>query len=141
MTATKRETELLTTSVGDDRLSGALAARTLGAIVDHSQQLDTVHKCDLRHGDLVVVSTRNSTYSICFVGQDLYTVSGGWFDRQSGAPLTVAVNGCTWGGSAIKSDILAAPGLFLEFGNRVRTTRIQKVQVYRGGLRPHHFFN
>lgn len=131
----------MTTSVDDDRLDGALAARTLGAIVDHSQQLDTVHKRDLGAGDLVVVSTKNSTYSICFVGEDLYAVSGGWFDRQSTAPLTVAVNGCTWGGSAIKSDILAAPGLFLEFGNRVRTTRIQRVQVYRGGLRPHHFFN
>jgi hypothetical protein len=131
----------LTTSIGDDRLDGALAARTLGAIVDHSQHLETVHKHDVQHGDLVVVSTKNSTYSLCFVGEDMYAVSGGWFDRQSTAPLTVAVNGCTWGGSAIKSDILAAPGLFLEFGNRVRTTRIQKVQVYRGGVQPHHFFN
>jgi hypothetical protein len=131
----------VTTSIGDDRLDGALAARTLGAIVDHSQHLETVHKHDVRHGDLVVVSTKNSTYSLCFIGEDMYAVSGGWFDRQSTAPLTVAVNGCTWGGSAIKSDILAAPGLFLEFGNRVRTTRIQKVQVYRGGVQPHHFFN
>jgi hypothetical protein len=131
----------VTTSIGDDRLDGALAARTLGAIVDHSQHLETVHKHDVRHGDLVVVSTKNSTYSLCFLGEDMYAVSGGWFDRQSTAPLTVAVNGCTWGGSAIKSDILAAPGLFLEFGNRVRTTRIQKVQVYRGGAQPHHFFN
>jgi hypothetical protein len=131
----------LTTSVGDNRSDGALAARTLGAIVDHSQHLDTVHKQDLDQGDLVVVSTKNSTYSLCCVGEDHYAVSGGWFDRQETAPLTVTVNGCTWGGSAIKSDILAAPGLFLEFGNRVRTTRIQKVQVYRGGLRPHHFFN
>lgn len=131
----------MSTSISDDRLDKAVAARTLGTIVDHSQQLETVHKGDLHHGDWVVVLTKNSTYSICFVGEDLYAVSGGWFDRQSAAPLTVAVNGCTWGGSAIKSDILAAPGLFLEFGNRVRTTRIQRVQVHRGGLRPHHFFN
>ena len=131
----------LTTSVGDDRPDGAVSARTLGAIVDHSQHLETVRKRDLRHGDWIVVWTRNSTYSICFVGDDLYAVSGGWFDRQSDAPLTVAVNGCTWGGSAIKNDILAAPGLFLEFGNRVRTTRIQRVHVFRGDLQPHHFFN
>ena len=131
----------MTTSVGDDRLDGAVAARTLGAIVDHSQQIETVHKRDLRHGDWIVVLTKNSIYSICFVGEDLYAVSGGWFDRQSEAPLTVSVNGCTWGGTAIKSDILAAPGLFLEFGNRVRTTRIQKVHIFRGDLQPHHFFN
>jgi len=131
----------LTTSVGEDRLEGAVAARTLGAIVDHSQQLETVRKRDLRHGDWIVVLTKNSVYSICFVGEDRYAVSGGWFDRQDEAPLTVPVNGCTWGGTAIKSDILAAPGLFLEFGNRVRTTRIQRVQIFRGDLQPHHFFN
>ena len=37
--------------------------------------------------------------------------------------------GCTWGGSAIKEDIVAARGLFLEFGNHVITTRIQNVRV------------
>lgn len=131
----------MTTSVGDDRSDQAVAARTLGAIVDHSQQLAPVRKIDLQYGDWVVVTTKNSTYSICFLGQDLYAVSGGWFDQQTTAPLTVSVNGCTWGGSAIKSDILAAPGLFLEFGNRVRTTRIQQVEIHRGGLNPHQFFN
>lgn len=131
----------MTTSVGDDRSDQAVAARTLSAIVDHSQQLEPVHKIDLQYGDWIVVTTKNSTYSICCLGQELYAVSGGWFDRQSTAPLTVSVNGCTWGGSAIKSDILAAPGLFLEFGNRVRTTRIQQVQIHRGDLNPHQFFN
>lgn len=130
----------MTSSVGED-CDKAGAARTLGAIVEHSRRLDTVHKDDLRHGDWIVVFTKNSIYSICFVGDELYAVSGGWFDRQSRAPLTVAVNGCTWGGSAIKSDILAAPGLFLEFGNRVRTTRIQRVQMFRGDRQPHQAFN
>jgi hypothetical protein len=51
------------------------------------------------------------------------------------------VNGCTWGGSAIKSDILAAPGLFLEFGNRVRTTRIQQVNLFRSDSDSNNFFN
>ena len=131
----------MTTTVDDERRNSAVAVRTLGAIVDHSRCLDTVYKADLHHGDWIVVSTKNSTYSICFLGDDLYTVSGGWFDRQSEAPLTVAVNGCTWGGSAIKSDILAAPGLFLEFGNRVRTTRIQKVEIHRASLQLQHCLN
>lgn len=129
------------TTLGGERQRDGTPARTLSAIVDHSQQLDPVRKRDLHQGDWVVVTTRNSTYSICVVGPELYTVSGGWFDRQSSAPFTVAVNGCTWGGSAIKSDILAAPGLFLEFGNRVRTTRIQQVDVYRGDDNPHRLFN
>ena len=131
----------MATSVDDERSRDAVAVRTLGAIVHHSQCLETVYKSDLELGDWIVVLTKNSTYSISFLGNDLYTVSGGWFDRQDEAPLTVSVNGCTWGGSAIKSDILAAPGLFLEFGNRVRTTRIQKVEIHRAEARPHHFLN
>ena len=131
----------MTTSIGGSRPDGPIAARTLGAIVDHSQHLEPVRKADLQHGDWVVVRTKNSTYSICAVGEEQYVVSGGWFDRQSPTPLTVAVNGCTWGGSAIKSDILAAPGLFLEFGNRVRTTRIQYVEVFRSEQTPFQFCN
>ena len=129
------------TTIGGNRHEEGIPTRTLSAIVDHSLQIDPVCKRDLQNGDLVVVRTRNSTYSICVVGPELYTVSGGWFDLQSSAPLTVAINGCTWGGSAIKSDILAAPGLFLEFSNRVRTTRIQQVDVFRGQTDPHNFFN
>ena len=129
------------TTIGGSRHDSGIPARTLSAIVDHSQQIEPVRKKDLSNGDWIVVKTRNSTYSICAVGPELYTVSGGWFDRQSSAPFTVAVNGCTWGGSAIKSDILAAPGLFLEFANRVRTTRIQQVDVYRGEGDPHRMFN
>jgi hypothetical protein len=45
------------------------------------------------------------------------------------SPCRVTINGCTWGGSAIKHDILVARGLFLEFGNRVLTTRVQNVRV------------
>jgi hypothetical protein len=43
----------------------------------------------------------------------------------------MAVHGCTWGGSAIKQDILAACGLHLEFGNTVRTTPIRQISVIR----------
>ena len=31
----------------------------------------------------------------------------------------------------IKNDVGAAPGLFLEFGNRVKPTRIREVRVFR----------
>ncbi len=40
------------------------AHRTLGAIVKQTDQLAAVRKNELRFGDRVVVTTRNSTYSI-----------------------------------------------------------------------------
>ena len=43
----------------------------------------------------------------------------------------VTINGCTWGGSTIKRDIVAARGLRLEFGNTVLTTRIKQIRVIR----------
>ncbi len=41
------------------------------------------------------------------------------------------VIGCTWGGSAVLTRMIAAPGMFLEFDNRVRTTRIKEVRHLR----------
>jgi hypothetical protein len=60
-----------------------------------------------------------------------YLVSGGWFDRRGVSPRTVEINGCTWGGTAIKQDIVAGRGLFLEFGNQVVTTRIEDFRIIR----------
>ncbi len=105
--------------------------RTLGAIVAHVGRLEAVRKADLELGDQILVSTRNSTYSIHVLQEDLYSVSGGWFDRQGLSPWKVTINGCTWGGRAIKSDIVAACGLHLEFGNQVVTSRIMGFQVIR----------
>ncbi len=107
------------------------SVRTLEAIVKHAQGVPAVQRGDLNLGDWVVVTTRNSTYSIRVLGNNLYSVSGGWFDQRNLSPQRIAVNGCTWGGTAIKNDIVAAPGLFLEFANRVKTTRIQEVKVLR----------
>jgi hypothetical protein len=108
-----------------------LGQRTLGAIVDHISHLDVVRKDDLQLGDQVLVTTRNSTYSIHVLQEGLYSVSGGWFDQMGQSPSKVAINGCTWGGRAIKLDIVAANGLHLEFGNQVVTSRIKKFQVIR----------
>ena len=110
---------------------GRRRIRTLDGIAGQIDDGQSVLRGTLSYGDWIVVTTRNSTYSICVVGDDTYSVSGGWFDRQGVSPARIAVNGCTWGGSAIKHDIVAAPGLFLEFGNRVVTTRIQAVRVVR----------
>lgn len=102
---------------------------TLDALLDHADSIHGVRKSDLRRGDWIVVATMNSFYSIRSLGDDLYCVSGGWFDQQGLSPARVTINGCTWGGSAIKSDLVAGRGLHLEFGNRVVTTRIRQVSV------------
>ncbi len=104
---------------------------TLDALLHASDRLDGIRKLDLCRGDWVVVGTRNSLYSIFSLGDGLYSVAGGWFDRKGISPTTTTINGCTWGGSAIKTDIVACRGLFLEFGNRVLTTRIQSVRLIR----------
>ncbi len=105
--------------------------RTLSAIVGNAERLEAVYKSDLEVGDRLVVTTRNSTYFIHVFQEGLYTVSGGWFDRKNLSPTNVAINGCTWGGHAIKEDLLAACGLHLEFENNVVTSRIMKYEVIR----------
>jgi hypothetical protein len=105
--------------------------RTLGAIVDNAARLKAVRRADLELGDQLLVTTKNSVYSIHVLQEDLYSVSGGWFDRRGLSPSKVAINGCTWGGRAIKLDIIAACGLHLEFGNQVVTSRIMEYQVIR----------
>ncbi len=108
-----------------------LGAHSLEALVKQAGRLEGVRKTDLRSGDWVLVTTLNSLYSIYVLGDGNYRVTGGWFDREGKAPATIAINGCTWGGRAIKSDMVAARGLCLEFGNWVITTRIQKIRIVR----------
>lgn len=106
-------------------------ARTLTTLAAHTEHAAATRKRDLDPGDRVIVSTRNSVYCLQALGGDLFEVSGGWFERNPAARRTT-VNGCTYGGVAICTDIVAARGLFLEFGNNVSTTRIQRVLVVRG---------
>lgn len=107
--------------------------QSLEKIVDSVENLKQVYKSDLRFGDLVEITTLNSVYSIRVLQDNLYLVSGGWFDKNGLSPFKTRINGCTWGGSIIKMDIIAACGLCVEFGNRVVTSPIQKVCVFPQG--------
>jgi hypothetical protein len=111
--------------------------RDVLALARVATRLPGVRKGQLQPGDTVVVRTRNSFYAIGALPNGEYAVSGGWFAENGGAPIAVAINGCTWGGRAILTDMIAAPGLFLEFGNGVRTTRIQAVTVVNGRQNAH----
>ncbi len=108
------------------------SVRTVSAMLEQVGRMEAVRTADLRGGDRVVVATENSVYAIGVHEDAMYSICGGWFDRQGLSPARVSIAGCTWGGSAIKRDIIAACGLRLEFGNRVVTTRIRQVCVIRG---------
>lgn len=119
-----------------DRTGIISRVNTLEARVEQTNGLEAIRKAEIHRGDWVLVTTRNSLYCILALGDDQYAVSGGWFDREGVSPAKTTVNGCTWGGTAIKHDVIAARGLFLEFGNHVTTTRIKKIRVIHGGGEP-----
>lgn len=108
-------------------------ARTLDRIVDSVPAIDGIWAHDVQPGDWVVIRTRNSTYSLAAQGDGVYRVAGGWFAASSNENRDVRIAGCTWGGAVIHTRLVAAPGMFLEFDNGVRTTRIRDVQLIRGG--------
>ena len=93
--------------------------------------VDGIREGDLQPGDWVIVRTRNSTYSLRAHGDGTFDATGGWFSQHAGTGQRLRIAGCTWGGSALLTRMIAAPGMFLEFANRVRTTRIREVRHVR----------
>jgi len=96
-------------------------------IVQESQNLSQIYKNRLRVGDQIILKTNNSVYMIKVLDNEQYIVSGGWFDKNNLPPTKTTIHGCTWGGSIIKTDIIAACGLHLEFGNKIVTSKIKKI--------------
>jgi hypothetical protein len=90
-----------------------------------------VKRHELRTGDRLVVSTKNSVYSLTVRSDGSFDVGGGWFEREGIGPTTVDILGCTAGGHALLTEHIAAPGLFMEFGDGLRTTRIRTVRTIR----------
>lgn len=102
----------------------------LHSIVKSADFLREIPRSRLHQGDIVVVKTCNSEYSIRAELDGLFTVSGGWFDLKRKSPARTTIRGCTWGGSVIKVDIIAACGLRIEFGKGLITSPIQKIFVF-----------
>ena len=107
---------------------------SFSSLVNQADRLRQIRKKDLSAGDRVVVKTSNSIYSIRILNERDCVVSGGWFDRKGLSPMRTNIVGCTWGGSAIKIDTVAACGLCLEFGNRVKTTSIKSIFIFPAGM-------
>jgi hypothetical protein len=96
-----------------------------------SDKIKHISKDSLKLWDYLLVNTGNSSYTIKKVGDNLYEISGGWFDKNGLSPSTVTIRGCTWGGSIIHINMLAACGLSMEFGNNVITSPVKQVFVIR----------
>ncbi len=109
------------------------SGHSLEKIVKACSHLKQVRKANLQFGDLLVINTLNSEYTIYALDKGYYLVFGGWFEREGLSPMKTTINGCTWGSSIIKTDIVAACNLCLEFGNRVVTSPIQKISLVRCG--------
>ena len=104
---------------------------SLEVLASHAAAVDAVRPGDVQPGDWLIVRTRNSTYALRANGDGTFDATGGWFSRNEQLGLRLRIAGCTMGGSVLLTRILAAPGMFLEFGNHVRTTRICEVRLLR----------
>jgi hypothetical protein len=104
---------------------------SLDRLASAAAVVDGVRAGDLEPGDCVVVRTRNSIYTLRVNADGTFDAEGGWFARQEASGTGLRVMGCTWGGSALLTRMIAAPGMFMEFDNRVRTTRIREVHHLR----------
>ncbi len=113
---------------GTYRRSEPLKAIPLENLVAVAEGSQAVRRRDLATGERVIVFTRNSVYSLTARDDGAFDVSGGWFQRKGIEKTTLQVAGCTAGGHALFTEHIAAPGLFMEFANTLRTTRIRAVQ-------------
>ena len=113
---------------GVHRRTGPIKAISVDDLAEAAQVVGGIKRGDLEVGDRVIVSTKNSVYSLTVRGDGAFDASGGWFEREGKGGVTVEVLGCTAGGHALFTEHIAAPGLFMEFADGLRTTRIRTVR-------------
>ena len=118
---------------GSAHETGEGEVRTLDRLTQHARVVEGVWVKELEPGDWVIVTTENSVYSMLAVGDGSYYVAGGWFGAvaEAGDSTRVRVTGCTWGGTAICTSLVAARGMYIEFGNGVRTSRVRDARLIR----------
>ena len=115
-------------SSGIHRIRRPMKAVALDGLTEAADLVDGVKRRDLDSGDRIIISTKNSVYSLTARADGLFDVSGGWFEREGEGETLVEIRGCTAGGHAIFTDHVAAKGLFMEFADGLRTTRIKSVR-------------
>ena len=105
--------------------------RTLDSLSERVRTIDGIWADDVEPGDWLVVHTQNSVYRITALGSGLFRVEGGWFAAHALESAEVRIVGCTWGGRAILTRLVAAPGMCIEFDNTVQTTSVRDVRLFR----------
>ena len=102
-------------------------AHNLTHLTEHASRALGVRRNELDKGDVLMLYTRNSVYTARYLGDGRFAVTGGWFDLNAGSPDVTSIAGSTWGGKCINREMLASPGMRVEFGNRVITSVLQRV--------------
>jgi hypothetical protein len=113
---------------GVHRRAKPLKAIPIDDLAEAAGVVGGVRRRDIERGDRIIVSTKNSVYSLTARVDGSFEVSGGWFERQGEGTVSVEILGCTAGGHALFTDHIAVPGLFIEFADGLRTTRIRTVR-------------
>ena len=113
---------------GVHRRAKPLKAIPIDDLAEAAGVVGGVRRQDIEFGDRIIVSTKNSVYSLTARADGSFEVSGGWFEREGRGPTAIEVLGCTAGGHALFTEHIAAPGLFMEFVDGLRTTRIRTVR-------------
>jgi hypothetical protein len=105
--------------------------RTLDSLSENARAIDGIWADEVEPGDRLIVHTQNSVYSLTALPNGLFRVSGGWFSAQGLDEVELRIVGCTWGGRAILTRLIAAPGMCIEFDNTVQTTSVREVRLFR----------
>jgi hypothetical protein len=113
---------------GIHRRAKPLKAISIDDLAEAAGVVGGVRRQDLESGDRIIVSTKNSVYSLTLRANGSFEVSGGWFEREGDGSVVVEILGCTAGGHALFTDHIAAPGMCMEFNDGLRTTRIRTVR-------------
>jgi hypothetical protein len=112
------------------------SGHTLERMADRARSIRGVWSSDVKVGDWLIIRTKNSVYSLAAFGDGSFQVAGGWFANHGIDAAQVRILGCTWGGRAILTQMVAAPGMFIEFDNGVQTTRVRDVRLLSGAGTP-----
>jgi hypothetical protein len=91
----------------------------------------TVDRQQLRPGDEINVITKSSLYQVRVLREDIFVVSGGWFDENRESPQRTRILGCSMDAKTINEDIVCAFGLHVHFDNGVVTSPVHKIELKR----------
>ena len=67
---------------GINRLPRSRKAIVIDGLTEAADLVDGVRRRDLDSGDRVIISTKNSVYSLTARADGSFVVSGGWFERE-----------------------------------------------------------